>query len=234
MKLSDKILTEKTITRAFIGKVLECLNFKKKKSKKSVFTNSADYWDERYQLGGNSGCGSYSKLAEFKALVLNTFVQENHILEVIEYGCGDGSQLLLANYPQYIGFDVSEKAISICENLFREDKTKKFFISPEKPTEKAQLTISLDVIFHLVEDDVFTKYMCHLFDSSEMFVVVYSSNTDQSISLKAVHVKHRKFSDWVSLNRPDWNLIRHVPNLFPYTGDDSEGSFADFFIYKRG
>ena len=35
------------------------------------FPGSTDYWVERYQKGGNSGPGSYSELAKFKARVLN-------------------------------------------------------------------------------------------------------------------------------------------------------------------
>ena len=38
------------------------------------FAGSAAYWEERYRRGGNSGAGSYGKLAEFKAEVINDFV----------------------------------------------------------------------------------------------------------------------------------------------------------------
>jgi hypothetical protein len=233
MTSNERGLKMRITNMPFIGRLFEYIRTRSKRGEYS-FTNSTDYWKDRYQFGGNSGCGSYNKLAEFKASVLNAFVQENNITTVIEYGCGDGNQLLLADYPKYIGFDVSEKAISICQDLFRNDKSKKFALVPVNPTEKAQLTLSLDVIFHLIENDVFDMYMYQLFDSSEEFVVIYSSNTNLAISDSAAHVKHRKFSDWIILNRPEWSLIRHSPNEYPYSGDDSEGSFADFYIYKRG
>ena len=87
---------------------------------RNIFTNkrhnekwegSAKYWELRYRRGGNSGAGSYNNLAKFKANFLNNFVIENHIKSVIEWGCGDGHQLSLASYPQYIGYDVSKQSI---------------------------------------------------------------------------------------------------------------------------
>ncbi|MGD9858413.1 MAG: hypothetical protein AB7U20_26025 [Planctomycetaceae bacterium] len=61
------------------------------------FTGSSDYWVRRYRKGRNSGGGSYGRLAEFKAQVLNDLVREHRIQTVIEFGCGDGNQLALAN-----------------------------------------------------------------------------------------------------------------------------------------
>ena len=38
------------------------------------FRDSKHYWEDRYASGGNSGSGSYNKLAEFKSEVINAFV----------------------------------------------------------------------------------------------------------------------------------------------------------------
>ena len=75
---------------------------------------SRKYWEDRYHQGGNSGAGSYGRLGQFKANVLNAFVSEWDIRSVIEWGCGDGHQLSLADYPEYLGIDISEKAVEIC------------------------------------------------------------------------------------------------------------------------
>ncbi|HFK5799472.1 TPA: hypothetical protein ACG0L7_003353 [Enterobacter hormaechei subsp. oharae] len=56
-----------------------------------VFRHSAQYWDDRYRLAGNSGAGSYGRLADFKANVLNDFVAREKIGSVAEFGCGDGN-----------------------------------------------------------------------------------------------------------------------------------------------
>ena len=215
----------------FIGFLTISLWMKLKKWFKP-FRGSSEYWVDRYSSGGNSGLGSYNELAEFKASVINDFVKNNDIKTVIEYGCGDGNQLKLANYPSYIGFDVSPKAISLCKEAFLNDKTKTFKLMSEYEGEKAQLALSLDVVFHLVEDNVFFDYMERLFDSSIDFVIVYSSNTDEQPPHTPAHIRHRKFSEWVEQERPHWRLIQYIPNKYPYRGDDAKGSFADFYIYK--
>lgn len=196
------------------------------------FTGSEDYWKQRYVKNGNSGAGSYNKLAEFKAEILNQFVLENNIASVIEYGSGDGNQLKLANYPKYIGFDVSPVALEKCRVIFSNDASKKFKLVNEFSNDRAELTISLDVIYHLVENDVFTNYMAKLFDSSSKYVIIYASNTDQQRTGQSPHVLHRYFTKWIDENRPDWKLINHIPNKYPYSGDDNAGSFADFYIFK--
>lgn len=50
--------------------------------------------------------------------------------------------------------------------------------------ETADLTLSLDVIYHLIEDNVFFTYMDRLFDSSTKFVIIYSLNTDRQAQIK--------------------------------------------------
>jgi len=196
--------------------------------------DSERYWKRRYARGKSSGAGSYNELAEFKAEVLNGFVKENNIETVIEYGCGDGNQLLLAEYPSYIGYDISPVVLSRCRNIFSDDKTKTFKLMDEYAGETAQLTLSLDVIYHLIEDDVFNEYMERLFGSSMRFVIIYSSDTDDNRDNRSRHVKHRQFSEWVNKMHPRWKLMRHIKNKYPYAGDNKKGSWSDFFIYEKG
>jgi hypothetical protein len=197
------------------------------------FQGSESYWKNRYDTVGNSGDGSYGQLAEFKAEILNKFVFEKGITSIIEYGCGDGNQLSLAQYPKYIGFDVSPKAISICYKSFSNDESKIFKLMEEYGGETAELTLSLDVIYHLVEDSVFADYMNKLFDSSEKFVVIYSSNTDENPDGMSAHVRKRNFSKWITDNKTECKLLNHIPNRYPYTGDTKSGSNSDFYIYSK-
>lgn len=198
-----------------------------------IFKNSKSYWIERYQTGGNSGEGSYDKLSEFKAEILNQFVSKNKINRVIEIGCGDGNQLKLCNYPVYVGFDVSPDAIARCQELFAGDDSKTFKLMKEYKGKTADLTLSLDVIFHLTEDQIFNEYMHRLFDSSEKYVIIYSSNTAENSVTDGAHVKHRKFTDWVESFKPEWKLKKHIPNRYPIEENSSIGSPSDFFIYQK-
>jgi len=155
-------------------------------------------------------------LATFKASILNNFVIKNDIKTVIEWGSGDCNQLSLANYKNYIGFDVSQTAINNCKKKFKDDKTKAFIYMNKnfKNTAKADLSISLDVIFHLIEDNVFNIYMKNLFDSSNKYVCIYSSN---KLMKSGKYVKHRIFTDWIEKYASnEWKLKEYIPNKFPF------------------
>lgn len=195
------------------------------------FRGSREYWEDRYARGGNSGAGSYAELATFKATILNGFVVDHHIDSVIEFGCGDGHQLSLAEYPKYLGFDVSETAIHLCKQRFESDETKKFELVSQYVGETASLVLSLDVIYHLIEDNVFDSYMRQLFDASTRFVIIYSSNFDQMPD-GVLHVRHRKFTKWIDVNCPNWQQIQHIKNAYPYQGDNRRGSHADFYVFE--
>lgn len=195
------------------------------------------YWELRYLLGGTSGPGSSGDFARFKASVLNTFVQENDITSVIEFGCGDGVQLELASYPQYIGLDVSRQAIQRCRGRFTADPTKSFFVyDPACFVDnhglfEAELTLSLDVIYHLLNDEVFDLYMRHLFSSSEQFVAIYSSNCQKRSF--ALHVRHRPFTKWIESNTSEWHLMRTISNEHSPSTHSNAGIPYDFFIYEK-
>jgi hypothetical protein len=199
----------------------------------SASFSSENYWKERYKNGGNSGRGSYGKFAEFKANILNEFINSHNIKSIIEYGCGDGNQLKLAKYPSYLGFDISPVAISMCRNIFPSDSSKSFKLMNEYNGETAELTLSLDVIYHLIEDDVFELYMKRLFDSSKRFVIIYSNNTDKQEKDLAKHVKYRKFTKWIEENEPQYKLIQCIQTKYPCNGTNYEGnSISNFYIYE--
>ena len=197
------------------------------------FPGSTRYWETRYETGDNSGAGSYALFAEFKAEVLNKFVADHAIESVIEFGCGDGNQLSYARYPSYLGLDVSAAALALCTQRFGADTTKAFLLVGDHDGQRADLALSLDVIYHLVEDSVFDEYMNTLFLAARRYVIVYSSNHDDNSRKDGVHVRHRMFSRWIERHRPEWKLVEHVPNRYPYRGDANTGSFADFFVYSN-
>jgi len=201
--------------------------------KSKPFSGSSSYWESRYASGGNSGVGSYAKFADFKAEIVNKFVADHQVRSVIEFGCGDGNQLKLAIYPRYVGLDVSPTAIAKCRKDFAGDGTKSFVPVSEYQGEKMDLALSMDVIYHLVEDAIFLQYMRDLFESSSRYVIIYSSDLDNEQSPSPEHVRHRKFSAFVDRDLTEWKLFQHIPNRFPFQGDYTTGSFADFFIYAK-
>ena len=215
-----------------MGPIAKAL-FGKKALKNDSFPGSANYWEERYATGGNSGSGSYTNLAEFKAEVINNFVAENNIESVIELGCGDGNQLTLANYPSYIGLDISSTIIQACRVKFVNDSSKSFHVSSPSVIEatRGDLALSLDVLFHLIEQEVFDQYLRDLFGMARKHVIIYSSNFEKE---QTFHEKDRKFTEWVEQNIEGWRLIEHIPNKYPFDKENpNHTSKADFFIYTR-
>lgn len=202
-----------------------------------AFPGSKEYWEERYAGGGTSGRGSYGELAAYKAKFLNAFVRDQRVASVIEFGCGDGSQLSLAQYPNYIGLDVARAAMALCAARFEKDRSKSFFLYDpgafvdQQGVFRAQLALSLDVIYHLTEDPVFEAYMRHLFAAAERFVIAYSSNIEGPDVQP--HIRHREFTVWVAATQPEWRLVERVPNLYTVSADQRSGSFADFFVFQR-
>ena len=190
----------------------------------SNFVGSEKYWEKRYKNNGDSGVGSYGIAADYKANFINNFVLKQSIDSVVELGCGDGNQLKQLNFKNYIGFDVSPTIITKCKEIFADDKTKRFYhfdIFHSSLNEfKHDLTISLDVIYHLIEDEVFEKYMHSLFQASKKWVIIYSWDVEGK---RSGHVRQRNFSKWVHENIKDFEMHECVKSP----------SFCDFVVYKK-
>lgn len=174
-----------------------------------VTFDSAAYWEERYAAGGNSGLGSRGDNARRKADYLNHFVKEYMIRSVLEFGCGDGYQLSLANYPDYVGLDVSETAVKRCRTLFALDAHKRFYLLPTPWPVAAELSLSLDVTYHLVENSVYRQHMSDVFGSATRYVVLYTTDSqvvDPNLYM-ADHVLHRPVCADVADRFPGWQMI---------------------------
>ena len=192
-----------------------------------AFTDSARFWEQNYADGHTSGHGSYGSLAEGKRDFLNDLVRTRGVASVIEFGCGDGNQLSLACY---VGLDVSRTAVGLCQQRFANDPGKSFFLydgacfTDRAGVFRADLALSLDVVYHLTEDAVFETYLRHLFGAGRRFVVIYS--TDMEMKGTAPHVRHRCFTAWVKSNLPDWTLVQVT------RGPNTDLGRADFFVYE--
>lgn len=197
--------------------------------------DSKYYWDNRYKTGGNSGAGSYNKLSEFKASIINNFIQNNNITSIIDHGVGDGNQLKLINTENktYTGIDVSRTIIDSCIRMFTMDPTKRFILDTEIKNDNAQLVISCDVIYHLIEDTVYETYMNQLFNLSSKYVIIYAKDEDIK---HAIHVRFRKFTQYIEYHYPSWKLIKHIQNKYPQPvvgSNNDTTSPSDFYIYSK-
>ncbi len=185
----------------------------KKKQRAKDFESSEEYWKERYSSGGNSGVGSYDELAIYKAEVINEYVSSKGFKSIIEMSCGDGNQLSYFEIEKFTGYEISQAAVDLCKEKFKGDDSKIFRHFDEYKQEKADLTLSLDVVYCLVEDSVFDLYMKRLFDSAESSVLIFSTNYD-STDKDTTYIKHRKFTNWVEKNYPRFELNKFIENKY--------------------
>lgn len=200
------------------------------------FDNSHQYWKERYEQGGDSGEGSYGALARYKARYLDTLIRDQNIHSVIEFGCGDGHQASMLTIDTYTGIDISDLCIEKCRATLSR-KGWRFMLLEEYNQLDGHpahdLAISLDVVYHLVEDATYYAYLNTLFRSSDRFVLIYSSNFSR-YDEDVPHVRHREFVADVAKRFPTWAMIATEQN--PYAKDPRSmnyGSFAQFFLFQR-
>ena len=149
---------------------------------------------------------------------------------MLDLGCGDGRLLSLLHVPSYVGVDVSPTALACCVTHFPLHRFLPF--DELDAAAPAELALSIDVIFHLVEDGVFARAMHALFSHATRFVLIYASNLD--CAWPAPHVRHRRFTDHVAAAWPEWRLLAHLPNPYPFDPARPEAtSLSDFFVYGR-
>lgn len=184
------------------------------------------HWENRYKSKGNSGDGSYGVLCDYKAKVINKFIIDNSCKNIIEFGSGDGNQMSYFNVERYTGVDISEYVINMCKQKYGHLDNKQFVTYDEyyKTSSKYDLALSLDVIYHLIEDDVYEKYMNDLFNSTNRFVIIYSTCHQEEYN--GSHIYSRMFTKYIDLHFPRAKLLWHERN--PY----AKLSGAEFFIYE--
>lgn len=224
---------KRLMLKSVVSKPFRSIVFSDKKKKKEDFT--ADeylaYWRKIYEANASSGPGSYGREANEKASVINDFVTENNIKTVVELGCGDGNQLSYLNIKKYIGLDISIDAVEICRERFKNDASKSFLCYDPMEYDVntlpfiPEMALSLDVIYHLVVDEYYEKYMEHLFSVSSKYVAIYAIDLENKYS--GGHVRHRKFSDWILKNHPTAELIQYIDS------SNFKGLKYPFYMYRK-
>ncbi len=205
-------------------------------AKDVAFQSSHQYWNARYAGGGDSGEGSYGALARYKSSFINRYIATHRIGSVIEFGCGDGNQASHLVVERFTGVDISLHCVESCRKklarpgwrfLLLDD-----YIARPEPSEY-DCALSLDVIYHLIEDQVYNDYLDRLFDASRAHVLIYSSNFS-SYDARMPHIRHRMVVDDVAARFPGWELAGNETNPFAKDIDSPDyGSFAHFFTFIR-
>ena len=216
-----------------------------------------NYWDGRYinaeenhellkiqdpmrMYAHGSGLGSRGALREMKALFVNFQVAFNCISSILDVGCGDGYQQQLLKVEEYTGTDFSSKAIEYCRKYHQSNGRTFEHIDEVKQDNKTfDMTISLDVIMHILDINALIEHIDLLDKKSNKFILIYSSNFSHSMHEKFTSMRSWDIISTMSLLRPEYKQVAYQRNLLPWTKHLSEEkamgrSVCDFFVYEKG
>ena len=172
-------------------------------------SETCKFWENRYKSGGDSGLGSYNShlgnLFDFKTNYINNIIQEYKVKTINDFGCGDGNQIKdLRGFDIYKGYDISNEAVQKCSNRYLNNPKYNFYFEYKNWT-KADLSMSLDVLYHIMEDDIWLLYINDLFKFSNKFVLIYS--VDDDTLQNGIHIKSRNFTTYIKDNFLDYKLL---------------------------
>lgn len=114
----------------------------------------SDYWERRYQAGGNSGAGSRGDEAEWKIARIARLVAEHGVRSILDLGSGDGwvARRLMERLPpdvSYRGLDIAPSAVDQARALALPNMRFDVADFTAGPGERADLVLCMDVLFHL-------------------------------------------------------------------------------------
>lgn len=107
--------------------------------------------------GFGSGHGSLPSVTKGYRAYLETFIKENNIKSIVDYGCGDWqfSRYIDWGDASYLGVDIVERVINDNNKKYANKHVKFQHIAPnDKSIPQADLLIIKDVLQHMSEKDV--------------------------------------------------------------------------------
>ena len=167
------------------------------------------YWENRYALGGDSGAGSKGEKYAFKRDFINHIVQQYSIKTIVDFGCGDGSQIAEITVNSYYGLDISPSAVARCRERYADRPEFQFDLITQTTLTRYDLAISLDVLYHIIDPSLYAAYL-HRFFSHSQYSLLYANFSEKESS--EPHILHRNhFQEIERLHIPT-RLIEQCPN----------------------
>jgi hypothetical protein len=184
---------------------------------------SIDIWKERYEKNPELGSGNGSKgeLLNFKVNFLNSFIEQNNIKSVLDFGHGDLSVANKLLVDSYTGIDIFNGDNFNIKKL----KIKKCRFDAYED-ESADLVICLDVLYHILEDE--QTYMHHAIDKmiekSNKYIIIYAHDS----LIDNYYNSHLFDSKWMQYIRKNEDIV-----LIFTQSDCQPGCSAKFFVFKK-
>uniref|UniRef100_A0A6T8PLK2 Methyltransferase type 11 domain-containing protein n=1 Tax=Hemiselmis andersenii TaxID=464988 RepID=A0A6T8PLK2_HEMAN len=120
-------------------------------------------------------------------------------------------------------------AIQMLEEQFATDNQKRFLLSQPGNVSglEADITLSIDVIYHITDIEDWMQYFDDLFSAARKFVLIYAFDGDFKKQSRAEHVIFRGFTDYVRDNFLCWEHVLTVPPLHV------RNTSASFYLWQR-
>jgi len=135
------------------------------------------------------------------------------------------------NYPEYLGLDVSETSVRLCARKYEADPSKSFLLY--KPGTlfnrgflRADMTVCLDVLYHVTDDEDYRATLRDLFSPEPAVVVLYTRLTDGTEARVVPTIRDRDVLGSLAEFR-DYEVSEIVPQRY------RELSSADFIVLRR-
>ncbi len=210
-----------------------------KNKKKKTVSSSETYWRGRYAdtsskfFKGASGNGKLPFRTRYKSKIINSVISTHSVESILDLGCGDGSLTSKIKCKKYFGIEIDKNLTDELRRQYENQPNYNFSTALEDSwPESFDLSLSIDVIFHLLEDEVYIKYMNMLFMGNAELVLIKSSNHDEVGIGRNAHILHRNFTKNISANFPEYKLIaKYGPRRKKIYLSISDRDL--FFLYKR-
>jgi len=186
---------------------------------------SEQYWERRYKSGGNSGGGSYGNGLVNKVELITDLMEKYDIKSIADVGCGDCTIVpKLPHLESYVGYDISSTIIDR-HNSKNTNPSYKYKLISELESLGLDLSLSLEVIFHQVNDEEYIEYMDNLVKTDSFYILILTMNDSilDTHHVKAAHIKYRDVVNKMS-QYPNYELI----GTFPFTVTTSS-----YYLYKK-
>jgi predicted TPR repeat methyltransferase len=190
---------------------------------KSNKLKSIGIWKNR---PNQSGSGSRGELARFKIDYINSFIKENNIKSMIDFGCGDLQVSSQFEIDDYLGVDiVAHTHPSLIKSKNYNTTISRFddFLREEK----AELCTCLDVLYHILHDELeyLNDTIRNILEHSTKYVIIYAQDSNNS-----------SYNNWRGhMHNSPWRQIIEKENvkLISEQKEPMPGSSARFFIYEK-
>ncbi len=162
-----------------IKKYLKCI-FKPYKN----FEIKKEKWDDEYSRGRWDYLNDLDELSRYSIII--GYI--NHIknnAEVLDVGCGKGvllNKLREIGYKNYFGIDLSEAAIGVALDEYKDNKTNFEAISVEEffPTQKFDVIVFNECLYYFEKPlEILKKYSKYLNENGRLIVSMYGD--DESV-----------------------------------------------------